>query len=167
MKVSLLTENINKTLPFINRAISSRSQLPVLLNFLLKAENGELYISATDLEIGIRGKIPASIEEDGETTVPAKPLLELLANMDNGKVSIYTKNSSLFLQAQKARSQLQTQQAADFPRLFEEKGQKEMVIKKEAVEKEFKKVVFAASQDSGRPALSGLLIKKNFGVQIY
>lgn len=166
MRISLLSENINKNLPFISRAVSNRGQLPILLNFLLKARNGEFVISSTDLEIGIEGKIPASVVEEGETTIPAKAFLELLANMQAGKIDIYTKDSTLLIEGQKVKAQVQTQEASDFPRLYDEKGEKEMDVKKEIVEKEFKKVIFAASQEVSRPALSGLLIKNSEGGRV-
>ena len=80
MKVHILTDNLQKKLPFVNHAVSSRSQLPILLNFLIEAENGILRISATDLEIGIVIEIQANVEEEGGTTVPAKLFLELISS---------------------------------------------------------------------------------------
>lgn len=158
MKLTLLAENINKKLPFISHAVSSRSQLTSLLNFLIIAKEKELYISATDLEIGIIGKIPANVTEEGEVTVPARTLLELLGNLSSGKVDIYTEKESLFIETAKTKMQLQTQTTKDFPALYEKKGEELMQIEKEWLEKELKKVVFAASQDASRPALSGVLI---------
>ena len=79
MKVSLLFENLSKKILFVNHAISARSQLPILLNFLIQAKKGKLTVSATDLEIGIVAEIPAKIEEEGGVTVPAKTLTELIA----------------------------------------------------------------------------------------
>ena len=72
MKVSLISDNLQKKILFVNHAISSRSQLPILLNFLIEAKEGKLKISATDLEIGIIVEIPAKTEEEGVVTVPAK-----------------------------------------------------------------------------------------------
>ncbi len=158
MKLSLLSENINKKLPFISHAVSSRSQLTSLLNFLIIAKEKELYISATDLEIGIIGKIPANIEEEGEITVPARTLLELLGNIPSGKIEIYTKDESVFIETPKTKMQLQTQSVKDFPQLYEKKGAEVMRFDKKWLDKELKKVVFAASLDSSRPALSGVLI---------
>ncbi|MEX2007514.1 MAG: DNA polymerase III subunit beta [Candidatus Levyibacteriota bacterium] len=158
MKFSLLSENINNKLPFISHAVSSRSQLTALLNFMIVARGKELSISATDLEIGIVGKIPASIEEEGEVTVPARTLLELLGNISSGKIEVYTKENGLFLETPKIKMQLQTQATSDFPVLYEKKGEEIMEIERELLEKELKKVVFAASLDSSRPALSGVLM---------
>ncbi len=166
MKLSFLSENINKKLPFISHAVSSRSQLTSLLNFLIVAKNKELLISTTDLEIGIMGKIPASIEEDGEVCVPAKTLLELLGNIPSGKVELYTKEDSVFIETPKTKMQLQTQSTKDFPVLYEKKGEEILQLEKQWLEKELKKVVFAASIDSSRPALSGVLIGENGGEKV-
>ncbi|MBI2195938.1 MAG: DNA polymerase III subunit beta [Candidatus Levybacteria bacterium] len=166
MKFSLLSENINKKLPFISHAVSNRSQLTALLNFLITAKGKELSVSATDLEIGIIGRLPAGIEEDGETSVPARTLLELLGNIPNGKIDVYTKENTLFIETPKTKMQLQTQPTNDFPLLYEKKGEEIIEVEKELLEKELKKVVFASSLDSSRPALSGVLIGEKGGDRI-
>ena len=50
MKVTFLSDNLQKKISFLNHAVSSRGQLPILSNFLLEAKEGKLIISATDLE---------------------------------------------------------------------------------------------------------------------
>ena len=160
MKVSFLLENINKKLPLVNHAVSNRNQLPVLLNFLLSAKKGRFFISATDLDIGISVDIPSKIDEEGQTTVPAKTFFDLLGNLTSGKATVYTKDKTLVFETEKTKTIFPTIEALEFPKLYEEKGEKKAVIKKEAIEKDLQKVVFAASQDSGRPALSGVLFKR-------
>jgi DNA polymerase-3 subunit beta len=46
--------------------------------------------------------------------------------------------------------------AEDFPKLYEEKGEELTTLKKTEIEENALRVVFAAAQDSGRPALSGI-----------
>lgn len=159
MKLSLLSENINKKLPFVSHAVSSRSQLTALLNFLIVVKKKELLISATDLEIGTIAKIPASVVEEGEVCVPARVLLELLGNIPAGKMDVYTKEGSLFIESPNSKMQLQTQTTKDFPLIYEKKGELLMQLERAWLEKELKKIVFASSQDSTRPALSGVLLK--------
>ncbi|MEK7573670.1 MAG: DNA polymerase III subunit beta [Patescibacteria group bacterium] len=157
MKVSFLCENVNKKISIVNHAVSSRSQLPILLNFLFKAEKGKFTISATDLEIGIEAIIPASIEEEGSITVPAKTFYDLLSSIDKGKVILKTEENNLIFEGNKIRTIFQTIKADEFPKIYEEKGDEIGVFTKEVLEKEIPGVVFSASQDSGRPALSGVL----------
>lgn len=161
MKVSFLCENVNKKISLVNHAVSTRSQLPVLLNFLLKAEGGKFKISATDLEIGIEAEIPASIEEEGSITVPAKLFYELISGVGKGKASLYTEGESLHLNTDKIKTTFQTIKAEEFPKIYEEKGEKLGVLGKEDIEKNLPAIVFSASTDSGRPALSGVLIEKD------
>jgi len=160
MRVSLLSENLQKKILFVNHAISSRSQLPTLLNFLIEAKEGRLIISATDLEIGIIVDIPAKTEKEGATTVPAKTFVELIGAISLGKINIETTQEGLVLTGEKEKTVFQTTPADEFPKLYEDKGKQIMVLRKETMGKDFSRVVFAASPDSERPALSGVLIKE-------
>src|SRR3989344_332062 len=160
MRVSFLCENVNKKIAIVNHAVSSRSQLPILLNFLFKAEKGKLTISATDLEIGTEAVLPANIEEEGQTTVPAKTFLDLLSNINKGKVLLYTEGSGLHFKTDKINTIFQTIEAGEFPKLYEGKGNRIGVLTGDVLGRDLPSVVFSASQDAGRPALSGVLIGK-------
>lgn len=160
MKVSLLSNNLQKRILFVNHAVSARSQLPALLNFLIEAKEGKLTISATDLEIGISVDVPAKTEEKGSVMVSAKTLVELVSAMSPGKISLEKTQEGLLLIGENEEAVLQTSPVEEFPKLYEEMGERLVVLGKEAVEKDFLRVVFAASPDSERPALSGVLIKE-------
>jgi len=160
MKVSLLSENILEKILLVNHAVSSRSQLPILLNLLIKTEKKALSISGTDLEIGIKTEIPASVEEEGETTVPAKTFSELIGTIPTGKITLETTESSLTLIGKGLKTVFQTTRAEEFPRLYEDTGEEVAIIGRKEIEKSFPRVVFSASQDQTRPALSGVLIKE-------
>jgi len=84
MKVSCLQENLAKGLSVVGRAVASRSTLPVLANILLSTEDGQLRLSATNLELGITCWIGAKVEEPGETTVPAKTFIGTNFKNSNG-----------------------------------------------------------------------------------
>ena len=160
MKISLISDNLQKKLMYVNHAISTRSQLPILLNFLLEAKEGKLTISATDLEIGITAEVPAKTEKKGTATVPAKTFVELVGMLPSGKITLETTEEGLEVSGVNEKNIFQTSPAEEFPKLYEDKGQQIMELKKEGIEKEFSKIVFAASPDSERPALSGVLVKE-------
>jgi len=160
MVASFLLENLLEKLTFLNHAVSARPPLPILSGFLLEAEKGKLKISATDLEIGITLSIPASVEKEGKAVVPAKPFSEILANLTEEKITIERKETGVEVSGKKTKASLVSMDEGEFPKLFDEKGESIMTIKKDAVEKAFGRVVFAASLDMGRPAFSGILIKK-------
>ena len=158
MKVTFLSDNLQKKISFLNHAVSSRGQLPILSNFLLEAKNGKLTISATDLEIGISSNIAVNIETEGRTTIPAKNFSDLLTNLGSQKVTLSLEGETLILKGEKINASFQTIPAEDFPKLYEEKGEELATFKKSEVEERILRVVFSAAQDSNRPALSGILL---------
>jgi DNA polymerase-3 subunit beta len=158
MKVTFLSDNLQKKISFLNHAVSSRGQLPILSNFLLEAKEGKLIISATDLEIGISSSIAVNIEKEGRTTIPAKNFSDLLTNLGSQKITLNLDGDTLNLTGEKINASFQTIPAEDFPKLYEEKGEELTTLKKIEVEESILRVVFAAAQDSNRPALSGILL---------
>ncbi|MBI2074752.1 MAG: DNA polymerase III subunit beta [Candidatus Levybacteria bacterium] len=159
MKAYLLTDNLQKKLPLVTRAVSTHSQLPILLNILLEAKNGKLILSATDLEIGIQVEIPANIEEEGAVAIPAKTFSELISSLPQEKITIKTEDNNFIVKTSKTKSVFQTLPKEEFPKLYEQKGEEIIKIKKETAQKDLQKVIFSASTDLGRPALSGVLVK--------
>ena len=160
MKVILLAENLQKKLSFANKAISSRNQLPILSHVLLETRGDRLVISSTDLEIGIETRLQAQIEEEGATTVPARLFLELVNNLPQDKITLETTNGPLEITSKKTKTVLQTTPKDEFPMLYEEKGEKAAIFTKGDIKTTFGKILFAASAETTRPALSGILFQK-------
>ena len=163
MKLQVKTDILQKKLPYVHHAISTRSQMPILLNFYLEARNGKLSISATDLEIGIHTQCDAVIEEEGIVSIPAKTFSELISSLSSDTLLLETHDTGLLVKTGKTKNIFQTIDASEFPTLYEEKGVLLATLQKEAFQKDFGNVVFAASIDTGRPALSGVYMKKEEG----
>jgi len=160
MKVSLLTNNLQKKLSFLNHAVSAKSQLPILLNLLLETDNGRLKVSTTDLEIGIETYIPCTIEEEGATTLPAKTFTELINSLPDDMITLQSTDATLEVSSKRTKSTFQTTNKEEFPALYEEKGEKIATLPESELHKDFSSVVFSSSVDTTRPALSGVLVRK-------
>lgn len=161
MKLQILSENLHKKLSFVTHAISTRSQLPILLHILLETREGKLVLSATDLEIGIEIYTPAIIEENGGITVPAKIFLELITSFPQEKITLQNTNTILEIRGSKIKSKLQGMQSNEFPSLYDEKGETVGSIPAVELRKYFSRVCFAAGTDTNKPALNGVLLQKN------
>jgi DNA polymerase-3 subunit beta len=161
MKITFLSDNLQEKISFLNHAVSTRGQLPILSNFLLEVKNGKLTISATDLEIGISSTIPVNVEEEGKITIPAKNFSDLLSNIGSQKITLTLEGETLNLTGEKIKASFQTMPAEDFPKLYEEKGEEIVNTKKTEIEEFIQRTVFSAAIDSSRPALSGVLLDKD------
>ncbi|OGH19262.1 MAG: DNA polymerase III subunit beta [Candidatus Levybacteria bacterium RIFCSPHIGHO2_12_FULL_38_12] len=160
MKLHVLSENITRKLPLLLRAVSTKTQLPVLLNFLILTQDGKLVIKSTDLEIGIEVSIPVNIEEEGGATVVARKFYDLISSLPPEKITIETLDSGLIIKTSKTKSTLQIIPAEEFPKLYEETGRRLTGFKNKDLKDCIVPVVFAASSDITRPALSGVYIKQ-------
>jgi DNA polymerase-3 subunit beta len=160
MKVKILTSNLQGKLSFLNHAISPKNQLPILLNILIETKENAVKISSTDLEIGMEVLIPAEIEEQGATTVPAKIFTELISSLSEETVTLHAVGTTLEVASKRTKSVLQTIKSDEFPRLYENKGELFATLQVKDIQKDFSSVIFAASQDTARPALSGVLVRR-------
>lgn len=160
MRITILSENLQKALSLVNHAVSTKNQLPILSHILLETRKGKVFLSATDLEIGIETTTQASIEEEGATTIPAKLFLELVNTLPSGKITLATEEGGLLVSGVKTKTKLQTVPHEEFPRLYEKKGEKILSLSGKSLQNTLKRIIFTASVESTRPALSGILCKK-------
>ncbi|MBI5045380.1 MAG: DNA polymerase III subunit beta [Candidatus Levybacteria bacterium] len=160
MKITLLAESLQKKLSYLNHAISTRTDLPILLNILIETEASGIKLSATDLEIGIEITVPAEVVEEGSISVPARSFIELVNSLPNEKLTLFLDKNMLIVESKKTKSSFQTTPASDFPKLYEDKGAMIASVSFVGLKKDASIVVLSSSTDTGRPALSGVLFKK-------
>ncbi|MCQ3980708.1 MAG: DNA polymerase III subunit beta, partial [Anaerolineae bacterium] len=117
MQVSCLQENLAKGLSIVGRAVASRSTLPVLSNVLLATDNGQLKLSATNLEIGINCWVGAKITQEGAITVPARLLGEFVNSLPPERIDLKLDESTQTLNLRCARfeSNIKGIDAQEFP----------------------------------------------------
>lgn len=155
MQFQVLKENINKAISIIGRNISSRPQLPILSNILIKTEKGHLKLSVTNLELGIVFTIPAKIEKEGETTIPGKLLMEFISNLNADKITFTLEGTNLLIITDKTKASFTTISTADFPP-FPDIPEKRNKLNFNKIKNSISRTVYAASTDEGRPVLTGV-----------
>ena len=82
MKFSAKKESLSDKFSLCSSIAEKRQTIPVLSNVLIKAKDGYLTVVATDLERQLSLKIiECEISEEGETTVSARKLFELIKSV--------------------------------------------------------------------------------------
>ena len=155
MKFTILQQDLLSPLQTVARSCSVRSQLPVLSNILLQTEGGRLKLSATNLEVGIVKFINAEIIEEGELTIPAKTLVEVVVNLAGEKLEFSTNSEILEILTPTFSSKISGISAAEFPTI-PLTGKEAVVMDTPVIAKSLPQVVFSAAVDDGRPILTGI-----------
>jgi DNA polymerase-3 subunit beta len=161
MNVSVMQENLARGLGIVGRAVSSRATLPVLANVLLKTENSGLKLTATNLEIGINCWVPGKVAEEGEITVPAKLLADLVSSLPNQRIDLQysAKDRTLKVTSGGSRSSIKGIEADEFPVVAAIGDTPATSAESRALRDALAEVVFAAASDESRPILTGVLTR--------
>jgi DNA polymerase-3 subunit beta len=161
MNVSVMQENLVRGLQTVSRAVSTRATLPVLANVLLKTENSGIKLTTTNLEIGINCWVPGKVTEEGEITVPARLLTDLVASLPNQRIDLVLspKDRTLKLTCGSNRSSIKGIEADEFPVVAAIGESPATSVDARVLREALGEVVFAAATDESRPILTGVLTR--------
>src|SRR6202048_1586343 len=85
MKLECLQENLAEGLTVVGRVVPAKSTLPILSNVLLSTRDGELQLTANNLELSVAHRVSAAIAREGEITLPSRLLSDYVALLDHGQ----------------------------------------------------------------------------------
>ena len=158
MKFTIDQATLLKELNLLQGIIERKATLPILSNVLIEAqEDGKIKLVATDLEIGFRSFIGASVHEPGTTTVHARRLHDIMRRLPAGNAEFAVEDSALHLRSERIRYRLATQSAADFPSLKECSGEPVAQIPADQVADMIRRVLFTIKADDPRYSIGGAL----------
>lgn len=158
MKLSVTQENLSKALTVVGRVASSKTQLPILSNILLRTDGTRLLIAATNLEIATTQLIGAKVIAPGAITIPAKLVVEFVSSLPKGTVELEVKDSRLHISAGSYSSVIQGVIADEFPELptIDETTSVHYMINTADFKQAVSQTVITSSNDSTRPVLTGV-----------
>lgn len=161
MKVTVLQENLARGLGVVSKAVSPRSTLPVLANVLIASDEGRLRLSATNLEMGITCWIPARIDEEGSTTVPARTFSDLVSTLPSDQVllKLDPQTQTLNVRGGSSTNDIKCIDAQEFPPMPVPDFDGAVQINVGDFREMIHQVAFAASSDEARPVLMGVLVQ--------
>ncbi len=162
MKIMCTKRDLHEGLTAAGR-VTGKSTLPILTNFLVKTEPGGLEITGYDLEIGIRRRIPAQVQEEGAFTASSKILTDLVNALPDSHVQFAANGSgAVTLTCERSSFDLLAMPADEYPSLPEVGEETQFTLKAGALRQMVQQVVFAASGDEARAIMTGidLLLKE-------
>ncbi len=159
MKIICTQENLKTGLQQVSRIVGSSSTLPILNNVLLKTENGQLKISATNLEMGINTTIRCKIESEGAVCLSAKVLLDLVNNLPNENITIAEEESEVLVATERYQTKIKNLPVDDFPLIPDIEDGEVISVNALDLKTSLDSVSFAASTSETQPEISGILFK--------
>ncbi len=158
MRFTLQREAFLKPLAQVVNVVERRQTLPVLANFLVQVQGGQLSLTGTDLEVEMVSRIAVEDAQDGETTIPARKLFEIIRALPDGsRITVSQTGEKITVQAGRSRFTLATLPANDFPSVDEVEATERVAVAESALKELIERTAFAMAQQDVRYYLNGLL----------
>lgn len=164
MKLSIQREVFLQPLTQVVGVVERRQTLPVLANFLLVARDGKLSVTGTDMEVELVGSVDADIEAEGEITVPARKLVDIVRALPDGAaIKLSVSDEKATLNAGRSRFTLSTLPANEFPATDQVETVDEVRLPEASLKRLLDKTSFAMANQDVRYYLNGMLFDFNAG----
>lgn len=158
MKLSCTQENLNQILNIVSHIAVKNANLPILSNILIKAENKNLIISATNLEIGVTANVRSKIEADGEFSIDARLFSNYISFLPKERIDMNLNGDEINIICQKQKTKIKGQSGSDFPLIPKIDKEKPYIVSANKLKEAIYSVLFAASNSDIRPEISGIFM---------
>ena len=160
MKFTATREALLKPLQAVIGVVERRQTMPILANVLLVAKDGQLAVTATDLEVELVAHADVDIEGAGDVTVPGRKLLDICKALPDGaELAIALSGEKLGIKSGRSKFTLTTLPAADFPTVEDINAGQTLSLPQATLCKLLDKTHFSMAQQDVRYYLNGLLIE--------
>ena len=158
MRFIVSTSTLLKQLQAVSGALSSSTVLPILENFLFQIKDGNLTISATDLQTSMTTSLPVETQENGRIAIPSRILLDTLKSLPEQPVtfSVDDKTFAVEIKAGDGNYKLSGENGEDFPKIPVVENASSVNLPASVLAEAINKTIFAVSNDELRPAMTGV-----------
>ena len=161
MNFTISREGLLQPLQLVSGAVERRHTLPILSNILIKVSEGVLWLTGTDLEVELISSVKLSGSfTDGEITVPAKKLVDIIRGL-NGESNIIfeVEENKAIIKSGRGKYTLSTLSASDYPNLEDWEGEVEFEVKQSDLKGLIEKTHFSMAQQDVRYYLNGMSLE--------
>lgn len=158
MRIRAQRDDLADVLTRANRAVGTRTALPVLQGLLCEVSGTTLRVTGTDLDITVRTQAEVEVIEEGRAVIPGRLLSEAVRKMPAGQVTIGVTETDIEIQGNGPRFTLRPLTVDDFP-TQEDIVSDGVEVDGQALADAISQVTIAASGDGARPILTGVLFE--------
>ncbi len=165
MEFSISKADLVRELGLTQGVVEKKTTIPILSNILVETDGDQVWLTATDLELGIRCACPARIKKEGAGTIPARRLLDYVRLLPDADVQVKLgDNQWASFVCGRSRTRIAGMSRESFPEL-PQMPETLAEIPLSVLSEMISQTIFAISAEESRFTLNGaLLILKDTGL---
>ena len=165
MEFSVSKSDLVRELGLTQGVVERKTTIPILSNILVETDQDQVWLTATDLELGIRCSCPARVKKEGAGTIPARKLLDYVRLLPDADVQVkLAENQWASFVCGRSRTRIAGMSRESFPEL-PQMPEVLAEIPLAVLSQMISSTIFAISSEESRFTLNGaLLILKETGL---
>lgn len=155
---SELLQGVNTVL----KAVPAKTTMPILECILIDTTDGQIKLTANDMELGIETKIKGDILDKGKIALEAKLFSEIVRKLPDSEVTIQTDENFLALiKCEKAKFNIAGKSGDDFSYLPEIEKNQMVVLSQFSLKEIIRQTIFSIADNENNRLMTGELFEIN------
>jgi DNA polymerase III subunit beta len=158
MEFTVSKVDLVRELSLSQGVVEKKTTIPILSNVLLEARGDRIYLTATDLELGLRTSCAARVKKEGSGTIPARKLLDYVRLLPDADITVkFAENNWANFTCGRSRTRIAGMSRESFPEL---PAMPETIaeIPVKQLSAMIARTMFAISMEESRFTLNGALL---------
>lgn len=158
MKFTVSQSSLSTALSVVSKGIANNASMPILAGIYMTAADGSIEFQTTNLDISIRHRIAANVEEPGATVLSGKMLTSIVKTLTDAAVTFEDDGGVVSITCEKSNFRLNALDPADFPEFPVYELERTLELPSDLLSRMVDKVYKVTVKDPSRPILSGILL---------
>ena len=162
MKIVCTKSNLLTGVQTVSKAVPNKTTMSILECILIDTRNGEIKLTANDMELGIETTIDGEILEKGMIALDAKIFLEIVRKLPDNHITIETnENFKTTITCEKAKFNIIGKSGEDFSYLPEIEKKDSVVISQFTLKEVIRQTIFSIADNDNNRLMTGELFEIN------
>lgn len=162
MKIICSKSELLRGVNTVLKAVPAKTTMPILECILIDTTNGEIKLTANDMELGIETKIKGDILDKGKIALDAKLFSEIVRKLPDNEVSIQTDDAfRALIKCEKAKFNIAGKSGDDFSYLPEIEKNQMVVLSQFSLKEIIRQTIFSIADNENNRLMTGELFEIN------
>ena len=160
MKIICSKSELLRGVNTVLKAVPAKTTMPILECILIDTTDGQIKLTANDMELGIETKIQGDILDKGKIALEAKLFSEIVRKLPDSEVSIQTDDSfRALIKCEKAKFNIAGKSGDDFSYLPEIEKNQKVVLSQFSLKEIIRQTIFSIADNENNRLMTGELFE--------
>ncbi len=162
MKIICYRSDLQQGISTVLKAVPGKTTMPILECILIDTTDGNIRLTANDMELGIETMIEGKVYEKGKIALEARLFSEIVRKLPENDVTIETdENNKAMICCEKAKFHILGRTGDDFARLPDVEKNHPVVISQFSLKDIIRQTIFSISDNESSKLMTGELFEIN------